>query len=345
VTAEVPGRGIASIADVQRRTAQTLAVRWPGSTVRRLSRLPGGASSLTYLAEVTGAPRDRVVVKMAPPGLAPVRNRDVLRQARVLQALAQVPEVAVPQVHATDAGDPPDIPPLFVMDYVDGESYEPLLTAPRSRADLPTAEQVESRALAAVQMLAALHRQGVAGLGLADEPVTSLPEECARWAKAFATCELTAAEAELETECRRRLVRHQPVQVNPVILHGDWRLGNMQCQGGAVRAVIDWEIWSVGDPRTDLAWMMLMADREHPSAGSPDAFIPLPRQLLAWYETAANAAVGELDWVQGLMRYKQGATSALLVKNAQRRGEAGEHVERLRSSIRGVLQWALTFLT
>ena len=39
--------------------------------------LTGGASSLTYSARVEGG---RVVVKVAPPGLAPVLNRDVLRQ-------------------------------------------------------------------------------------------------------------------------------------------------------------------------------------------------------------------------------------------------------------------------
>lgn len=28
-------------------------------------------------------------------------------------------------------------------------------------------------------------------------------------------------------------------------------------------AVIDWEIWSVGDPRTDLAWLLMHADPVH----------------------------------------------------------------------------------
>src|SRR5215475_2532503 len=73
--------------------------------------LAGGASSLTYSARVGDR---RVVVKVAPPGLPPVRNRDVLRQARLLRALRTTP-VPVPEVVGEDAGDPPDVPPLFIM--------------------------------------------------------------------------------------------------------------------------------------------------------------------------------------------------------------------------------------
>jgi hypothetical protein len=39
--------------------------------------------------------------------------------------------------------------------------------------------------------------------------------------------------------------------LDPVIDHGDDRLGHTLRRGGRVEAVIDWEIWSVGDPRVD----------------------------------------------------------------------------------------------
>ena len=38
------------------------------------------------------------MIKVAPPGLEPVRNRDVLRQARALRALHPVDGVNVPEV-------------------------------------------------------------------------------------------------------------------------------------------------------------------------------------------------------------------------------------------------------
>lgn len=75
--------GVADTKDVLRRG--TLAA---GQPLEGLEALPGGTSSLTYSARTGGG--TRVVVKVAPPGLDPVRNRNVLRQARVLTALAEV---------------------------------------------------------------------------------------------------------------------------------------------------------------------------------------------------------------------------------------------------------------
>ena len=51
-----------------------------------------------------------------------------------------------------------------------------------------------------------------------------------------------------------------PAQIAPTILHGDYRIGNMQFDGERLAAIIDWEIWSLGDPRTDLAWLLTWLD-------------------------------------------------------------------------------------
>ena len=44
------------------------------------------------------------------------------------------------------------------------------------------------------------------------------------------------------------------------IVHGDFRLGNLLAAGARIAAVVDWEIWSVGDPRVDVGWFLLNAD-------------------------------------------------------------------------------------
>jgi hypothetical protein len=69
-----------------------------------------------------------------------------------------------------------------------------------------------------------------------------------------------------------------------------------------------------------------------------------PEQLLAWYAEAAGAEVVDLDWAQALVRYKQAAASALLVKNAHKRGEDGDLIEMMEASITGLLTWALDYL-
>lgn len=329
-----PKVGIADPADIAHRAAAAI-----GRPLHDLTQLTGGTSSLTYSA-VTDE-RVRVVVKVAPPGLEPVRNRDVLRQARALTALAEVPDVAVPKVLGSDVGTPPEIPPLFVMSFADGEGYEPRHIALERR---PAPNEVHARAAAAARMLAALHTVGPAELGI-DEPAVALDTEVERWQRAFATCALEP-DAELdEVKCRSLLTAAIPKPLPPALLHGDWRLGNMQCVGTEIRAVIDWEIWSVGDPRLDLAWLRLMSDPAHPTAIAPAAPTLEPDELLAAYETARGTPVADLGWFDALVRYKQAAASALLIKNAERRGQVTERVERMRHGIPPLLVAARTYLT
>jgi aminoglycoside phosphotransferase (APT) family kinase protein len=328
--------GVADPADIRRRASG--AVGWALSD---LTPLPGGTSSITYSARTSAG--GRVVVKVAPPGLAPVRNRDVLRQARVLSALAAVPEVAVPTILGTEAGEPPEVPPLFVMSFAEGDSYEPRHTAdgPGAPAERPRPEEVRARASSAASMLAGLHSVSPAALGI-DEPDAGLAAEVARWRKAFGTCELGPEQRAAEERCHDTLLAVLPAAAEPAVLHGDWRLGNMQCVGATINAVIDWEIWSVGDPRLDLAWMRLMSDPAHPTAAAPTAPTLEPAELLAVYAEAAGRPVDAMGWFDALVRYKQAAASALLVKNAGKRGEDSPQIDRMRGGIGLLLEAALT---
>src|SRR4051794_744877 len=328
-----PTVGVADPEDVRRR-----ATAAAGEELSALEPLLGGMASITYSART--ADGTRVVVKVAPPGLEPVRNRDVLRQARVLRAIASAADVAVPGVWGADAGTPPEVPPLFVMDFVDGESYEPRHSDVSER---PPAEDVLARAGAAARMLAALHAVSPTELGL-DEPPTTLEAEVERWRKALATCDLAQDIRAAEAEAHRRLRAALPAPIGPAVLHGDWRLGNMQCVGAEIRAVIDWEIWSIGDPRLDLAWLRLMSDPTHPTAAAPDAPTLEPAGLLAAYEEAARAPVPDLAWFDALVRYKQAAASALLVKNAERRGDSSPAIDRMRGGVGRLLGAALDLL-
>src|SRR5262245_41750361 len=89
--------------------ATAAAQEWaPGSRIDDVQPLTGGASSLTFTAQVAGGPGgyERIVLKVAPPGLEPVRNRDVNRQARLMRALDGAPGVRVPLVFFEDDGEP-----------------------------------------------------------------------------------------------------------------------------------------------------------------------------------------------------------------------------------------------
>jgi aminoglycoside phosphotransferase (APT) family kinase protein len=306
----------------------TLAANAP---VRDLERLEGGVSSLTFSAYLEDR---RVVIKVAPPGLPPVRNRDVLRQARVLKTLAGAPGVNVPAILVEDAGTPP----FFIMDFVPGESYEPK----KDISDAPPApDTVRKRALACAEMLARL-QQAPPPEG---EPEISLPEELDRWERLYATVpeELHHGQRELY----ERLAATLPASVSPTILHGDYRIGNMQFDGERLAAIIDWEIWSLGDPRTDLAWLLTWLDPvqrfyERRSDGDERAAggLPTRAEMLAAYGDEPP----DMPWFEAYCRYKMASTTAVLVKQSRRRETPDPHLEVAATTLHALVERGLAIL-
>jgi aminoglycoside phosphotransferase (APT) family kinase protein len=279
-------------AELDEGSIRDRAARLLGEPIRELTRLPGGSSGLTYMA-VTDV--RRAIVKIATPGLPPVRNRDVLRQARLLEWIAAKGVVAVPSVLGTDGGDPPDVPPMFAMTFAEGDSIEPLLDA----HDSLSAALIESRSHAAAEMLAALHRMSPRDVGETEHP--TLIKEVTRWVEAFAS-----VEEDLQATCipvGHALLDAVPDQVEPVVLHGDWRLGNMLSKGSDVTAVIDWEIWSIGDPRTDLAWFELFSDPAHPLRAQAHGGLADAAMLRRVYVAAQGEALPDMRWFEGLVRF------------------------------------------
>ncbi len=55
----------------------------------------------------------------------------------------------------------------------------------------------------------------------------------------------------------RWLREHLPPAVTPVLVHGDYRHGNLIIGAQGVHAVLDWELAHIGDPAEDLAWMCI----------------------------------------------------------------------------------------
>jgi aminoglycoside phosphotransferase (APT) family kinase protein len=326
------------LADLRQRAGRA-AVPWArDAVIMDIAPLTGGASSLTFVAELSGVPAgyERVVLKVAPPGLAPMRNRDVLRQGRLMRALAGAPGVRLPEVLFSDAGNPPDVPPFLAMSLVPGECVEPILTP---RGSLP-ASQVRARALDAVRMLAELHRVDPRTTELANEPVVAITAEVDRWTRAFTTVpdDLRAGYEEVAALLRTTA----PPALSPVITHGDYRLGNTLCEGHATTAIIDWEIWSVGDPRIDVTWLTFFTDEaRHPAAVSDEPTgQPTKAELVTAYEERRGERLPDLAWFEGLTKYKEAAATALLIKRWRRAGPLSPDGATLASALPVLLREA-----
>ena len=300
---------------VRRATAAAGRGR-PGACVGALRRLEGGVSSLTYAAQLrVDGEALPLVLKIAPPGLAPVRNRDVLRQARLLRRLSGLAGVPTPVVLFEDDGDPP----LFAMRLCPGQSYEPALD---HDTDPPAPEVANARMRCAARVLARLHGNTPAELGLAGEPVVPVAAELDRWARLFGTVDADLAAG--HPGLRDRLAARVPRDASPRLLHGDYRLANMLFVADELTGIIDWEIWSVGDPRTDLAWLLMHTKpahvfHEHRSAAdlAAGAGLPTAAELLSEYGGAADT--GELGWFLALAFYKTAATTAAIIKRDRKR--------------------------
>lgn len=320
--------------------------QWRSSAeVLDVAPLTGGTSSLTFLVELTGvAPGETpVVLKVAPPGLAPLRNRDVLRQAKLQKAVQGEHRALAPDVLFSDPGDPPEVPPFMAMNMVPGECVEPVLS---DDADRPADHQVRDRFLDAVQVLALLHRIVPGEVGLGDEPAVGLADEVDRWTRAFAT--LPGELAGDYQRAAKGLRASMPAALPPVVNHGDFRLGNTLCEGGRINAVIDWEIWSVGDPRIDLAWLTFFTDDAGHPAVAPGtvAGTPTGREIVRAYEDALGRSVPELGWFDALTRYKEAGVTGLLLKRAMKLGRpVKESMARMQPELPRLVQEAIRIVS
>lgn len=317
-------RGVADLdrEDLLRRATAAARRSGAGTEVVGLRPLEGGVSSLTFASSLHATDGEHLVVlKVAPPGLAPVHNRDVLRHARVMEALRGVDGFPVPGIRLSDDG----APPFFAMDLLPGDSYEPNLDVSDAP---PTAEVAAARFDAAAHALARLHGVAPASIGLGRERVLTPRDELERWSRLFATVDADLHNG--QAALLERLLERVPEPVAPVIHHGDYRCANMLFVGPDLQAVIDWEIWSIGDPRHDLAWLLTQTDPPHvfhetrPDADlASAALLPSAAGLLTIYLDALGGDHGEeltrdLRWFIGLCEYKTASTLAAIVKRDRR---------------------------
>lgn len=102
----------------------------------------------------------------------------------------------------------------------------------------------------------------------------------------------------------RWLAANRPPPRPSVIVHGDFRLGNLIVDGSGLAAVLDWELLHAGNPAEDLGWLCTKAWRF--GSALPVGGFATREELLAAYAGAGGVAVDldELRWWEVLSTLK-----------------------------------------
>ncbi len=248
--------------------AAGLAEALGASAITDLVRLSGGASRETFRFVADGRP---LILQRQRSGDV----RDMGIEANVLRAVAGI-GVPVAELVAASS-DPSAIGAAFmVMSAVDGETI--------ARKILRDAEYAGAREALTAQLghaLARLHGADVTGVrGLTQQDQLS---------QYRAILDATGQPHPAFELAFRWLTAHRPAPRQPVLVHGDFRMGNIIVGADGLRAVLDWELAHLGDPMEDLGWLCVKAWRF--GSSMPVAGVGDYDTLFQAYEAAGGAPV------------------------------------------------------
>jgi aminoglycoside phosphotransferase (APT) family kinase protein len=215
-----------------------------------VEKFSGGQSNPTFLLK---AQSGSYVLRRQPPGALLKSAHAVDREFRVLSALGRTPVPVARAYHLCEDRDV--IGSLFyVMSYEDGRIFwNPALP------EVP----VEERASiydALLRTMAALHDVDIDEAGLSDygRPGNYFSRQIDVWTKQYRAAQtepLEAMESLIEW-----LPAHCPTEAGkPSLVHGDFRIDNLIFMRDApqVRAVLDWELSTLGNPLADIAYFCM----------------------------------------------------------------------------------------
>ncbi len=213
------------------------------------SKTPTGQSNPTF---ILSTPSGRYVLRRKPPGELLKSAHAVDREFRVQQALAETDVPVAKMLHLCE--DESVIGSIFyVMDCIEGEvHFDPRLPdkSPEMRARM--FDEMN-------RVLAALHGVDYAAVGLGDfgRPGSYFVRQVGRWSKQYRASE-TGAIPEMDALIDWLDANMPEDDGITTLVHGDYRIDNMiYGPDGSVRAVLDWELSTLGHPYSDLAYQCM----------------------------------------------------------------------------------------
>jgi aminoglycoside phosphotransferase (APT) family kinase protein len=286
--------------------------------------LSGGSQNVIYALR---RGEEVCVLRMPPPGAPPDRDKGILREWRIIEALDGTD---VPHTKAVGVCSDASVlgRPFYLMGFVDG--WSPMELDQRRWPD-PFDSDLEARAGLAYQLaegIALLSKVDWKAKGLQDlgRPHGFHERQVDRWTGFFERIKgreldgLDVATAWLRT--------HRPLDFIPGLMHGDYQFANVMYHHGApakLAAIVDWEMGTVGDPKLDLAWMVQSwpQDNEAGDSSSEMSYVdmrgmPSRTQVVEHYAKVSGRQVDDLDYYLVLAKWK---LAIVLEQGFQRAGD------------------------
>jgi aminoglycoside phosphotransferase (APT) family kinase protein len=214
------------------------------------TKFAGGQSNPSFLLDTHSG---RYVLRRQPPGQLLKSAHAVDREFRVLSALAQT---SVPVARAFHLCEDREVigSMFYLMSYEEGSIFW--------NPALPEIEHEARRGYYAtiIATLATLHDVDVTAVGLGDygRPGNYFQRQIERWTKQYRAAE-TERIAPMDALIDWLPAHCPPDTQRSTLVHGDFRLDNLifTHEAPRVRAVLDWELSTLGDPLADLAYFCM----------------------------------------------------------------------------------------
>ncbi len=300
--------------------------RWRSVSIELIA---AGMSNLTYVVTPEGGTaEDAVILRRPPTGAVLATAHDMAREHRVISALGTT-DVPVPRTFHLCTDESVLGAPFYVMERVAG--IHVVQELPPGYADEPEQRRAVGEGL--IDVLADLHSVDYDAVGLSDfgRPEGFAARQVRRWTKQW---EATRDQDRPGLDALgARLAETVPAAQRSSVVHGDYRLDNCLLDPetpGRIRAVLDWEMSTLGDPLTDLGMMFVYwpeAGEERATSLSPVTTLPgfpTRRQIMERYAARTGAELSDMNWYVGFAFFKFAAIMAGIVARTAAGAMAGK---------------------
>jgi aminoglycoside phosphotransferase (APT) family kinase protein len=315
--------------DVAERLGHLLSAHGVAGEAQNVRRMGGGASKEQFLFDLVdpaGGATQKLVLRMDP--LEGIIETCRTREAQLLSVIAST--VPAPPVAFVDGDGTHMGQPAMITGFVRGDTKPRDSTSGPSGVGIVIGERASSVLMPQyLDNLVAIHGFDFAG---ADLSTYAVPEggttqaalwQLNFWERVLEDDEVDPSPLLAYTACWLR--EHAPVCAEPVLLHGDYRLGNFMFDEETLEmtAVLDWELAHIGDFHEDVAYALEPLFCSRDAQGKPlvasmmlgNAYLDgyaqrsgrvIDPKVLLWYQVLTSFKLSLMNFASGVRAARDG---------------------------------------